>query len=218
MSFNKPIKPAKDIDGVRRSAFWHLGRRDHSEKELREKIGRKTDNQEWIDKVISECFEYGYLNDARFVENFIRSAQNRGFGVTRIKRDLLRKGFDSKNLFTNDNFDYVCAAAALLAAKYNKRITNPNIKHKAIAFLQGKGHAFDNILKAIELHNEAYPDDDGDALSEAVALLSRKFKMAINDQSSQNKALRFLISRGYTFSDTADAIKLFNEQMNKDVR
>ncbi|MFT6985329.1 MAG: regulatory protein [Psychromonas sp.] len=216
MSFNKPIKPAKDIDGVRRSAFWHLGRRDHSEKELREKIGRKTDNQEWIDRVIGECFEYGYLNDARFVENFIRGAQNRGFGVTRIKRDLLRKGFDSKTLFANDHYDYVSAAAKLLAGKYNKRIANPNIKNKAIAFLQGKGHAFDNIFKAIDLHNETYPEDDCDCLGEAVALLSRKFKTAISEQSSHNKALRFLISRGYTFSDTADAIKLFNEQINQD--
>lgn len=26
MSLNKPVKPATDIDAVRRSAFWHLGR------------------------------------------------------------------------------------------------------------------------------------------------------------------------------------------------
>jgi len=216
MSFNKAIKAAKEIDGVRRSAFWHLGRRDHSEKELRQKIGRKTDNQEWIDKVISECFEYGYLNDARFVENFIRSAQNRGFGVTRIKRDLLRKGVDAQNLFTNDHFDYLCAAATLLTVKYNKRLANPNIKQKASAFLQGKGHTFDTILQAIDLHNGAYPEDDCDYVTEAIALLCRKFKTAVSEPGLHNKALRFLISRGYTFSDTADAIKLFNEQCNKD--
>lgn len=216
MSFNKAIKAAKTIDDVRRSAFWHLGRRDHSEKELRQKIGRKTDNQEWIDKVINECFAYDYLNEKRFIDNFIRSAQNRGFGVTRIKRDLLRRGVDSQNLFTNDNFDYLCAAATLLTVKYNKRLANPNIKQKASAFLQGKGHNFDTILQAIDLHNEAYPEDDCDYAGEAIALLCRKFKTAINAQGLHNKALRFLISRGYTFSDTADAIKRFNEQINKD--
>ncbi|MFT6925805.1 MAG: regulatory protein [Psychromonas sp.] len=219
MSFNNPIKPAKDIDGVRRSAFWHLGRRDHSEKELREKISRKTDNQQWIDTVVSECFEYGYLDDARFVENFIRSSQNKGFGSTRIKRDLQRKGIDVNYLaqvFEDDPHDYISDALALLSAKYKQRIANQHLKQKAMIFLQGKGHNFDDIFKAIDEHNEAYPDDDCDHLSEAVVLLSRKFKTAIIERKAQDKAMRFLISRGHTFHIALDAIKAFNENMDEE--
>lgn len=218
MSFNKPIKPAKDIEGVRRSAFWHLGRRDHSEKELREKIGRKTDNQQWIDTVINECFEFNYLNDTRFVESFIRASQNRGFGISRIKRDLQCKGIVADELvdiFTDNQYNYVASAVTLLSKKYNKRLANQSIKQKAMAFLQGKGHSFDDIFKAIELHNETCPVDDCDYFSEAVVLLSRKFKTEISERKLHDKAIRFLLSRGYTFSDARDAVRAHNEQINE---
>ncbi|MFT6348814.1 MAG: regulatory protein [Psychromonas sp.] len=219
MSFNNPIKPAKDIDGVRRSAFWHLGRRDHSEKELREKIARKTDNQQWIETVISECFEYGYLNDARFVENFIRSSQNKGFGSTRIKRDLQHKGIDISHLeqvFEDDPHDYTPDALALLSLKYKQRIANQYLKQKAMLFLQSKGHSFDDLFKAIDQHNEAYPNDDCDYLSEAIVLLSRKFKTAIIERKLHDKAMRLLISRGHSFNNASDAIKAFNENINQE--
>lgn len=219
MSFNKPIKPAKDIDGVRRSAFWHLGRRDHSEKELREKIGRKTDNQQWIDSVIIECFEYGYLDDKRFMDNFIRSSQNKGFGSTRIKRDLQRKGLDANEIskvFESKQHDYTASAVELLATKYKKRIENQHLKQKAMIFLQGKGHGFDDIFSAIDIHNEDYPIEDCDYVSEAIILLTRKFKSEICDRKVQDKALRFLVSRGYSFSDSLKAIQDFNEHINEE--
>lgn len=218
MSFNKPIKAANDIDGVRRSAFWHLGRRDHSEKELRQKIGRKTDNQQWIDAVINECFEYGYLDDTRFMENFIHTSQNKGFGSARIKRDLLRKGIDANeitNVFETTEHDYIKNAVSLLSGKYKQRIENQHLKQKAMLFLQAKGHAFDDIFSAIDIHNEDYPSEDCDYVSEALLLLTRKFKTEIQDRKTQDKALRFLVSRGYSFNDSLKAIKVFNQQINE---
>ncbi|MGB5445247.1 MAG: regulatory protein RecX [Psychromonas sp.] len=218
MSFNKPIKPAANIEGVRRSALWHLGRRDHSENELREKMARKTDNQQWIDTVISECFHYGYLNDARFVENFIRFSQNKGFGSKRIMGDLKRKGIDAQTLskaFTDDLHDYVLGAVTLLSGKYKQRIANPHLKQKAMAYLQNKGHEFEHIVNAIDIHNEAYPDDDYDYLGEAMQLLSRKFKTPITERKDHDKAMRLLLSRGHSYTSTLDAIKTFNEQLNE---
>lgn len=219
MSFNQPIKPAKDIDAVRRSAFWHLERRDHSENELREKLARKTGNQQWIDTVIKECFQYNYLNDARFTQSFIRTSQNKGYGINRIKRDLQRKGITTAKLneaFMDDQFDYIASAVELLSKKYNKRLENQNIKQKAMAFLQGKGHDFDDIFRAIELHNAAYPVADCDYLSEATALLSRKFKGEIAERKLHDKAMRFLLSRGYRYDDIQDAIRAHNEQIDED--
>lgn len=218
-SFNKAIKVAKDIDGVRRSAFWHLGRRDHSEQELREKLARKTDNAQWIDTVISECINYDYVNDPRFIENFIRASQSKGFGFTRIKRDLQRKGIDTNALndaVADEYYDYVTSAAALLRAKYSSALGRAHLKQKAIAFLRGKGHDFDDILQAIQIHNETLPEDEDDALTQAMSLLCSKFKIAIIEGKLQNKALRFLAARGYAFSDSVEAIKAHNRQINEE--
>jgi regulatory protein len=214
--FNKPIKPATDIEGVKRSAFWHLGRRDHSEHELRVKLGRKTDNQQWIDDVIDLCYGYRYLDDARFVESFMRSAQNKGFGINRIQRDLLLKGISNKlcsEHFQENDFNYINSATELLNKRYHERIENTHLKQKVMAFLQNKGHTFEHIFNAIECHNELFPIEDYDAISDALALLSSKFRVAIEGKALQDKAKRFLISRGYSFNDCQTAIKQFNSQI-----
>ncbi len=214
--FNKPIKPATDIEGVKRSAFWHLGRRDHSEHELRVKLARKTDNQQWIDDVIEACYEYRYLDDARFVESFMRSAQNKGFGINRIQRDLKLKGIPEQlcsEHFQNNDFDYINSATELLQKRYHERIENAHLKQKVMAFLQNKGHNFEHIFSAIECHNEHFPLEEYDAIADALALLSGKFRVEIEGKALQDKAKRFLISRGYSFNDCQKAIKEFNLQI-----
>lgn len=217
--FNKPITLAKDIEGVKRSAFWHLGRRDHSEHELRHKLSRKTTNQDWIDAVINDCFSYGYLDDQRFTKNFIRSSQNKGFGITRIKRDLQLKGISSTqvaNALCDDQYDYINSALTLLKLKYTSSIANQHLKQKAMAFLQGKGHQFDDIFAAIDIHLQLYPEDKLSTISNAILLLNKKFKNVFIVQKTKDKALRFLTSRGYSFNDTLTAIEQYNEQIDDD--
>ena len=190
MSFNKPIKPATDIDGVKRSAFWHLGRRDHSEHELRIKLGRKTDNQQWIDTVINECYEYRYLDDDRFTETFIRSAQNKGYGVNRIQRDLKLKGISNQQClshFQQSKFDYIDSATQQLQKRYQERIENAHLKQKVMAFLQNKGHTFEHIFSAIECHNEFFPIEDYDAIGDALKLLTSKFREPIVEKRLKTK-------------------------------
>jgi len=219
MFANKPIKIAKDIDGVRRSAFWHLSRRDHSQAELLKKLQRKTENQDWIDTIINECLDYNYLDDQRFTESFIRSSQNKGYGVTRIKQDLKLKGISEqliKQTFDDNNFNYIDAAQQLLTNKYQEAIVTQHLKQKVMGFLQAKGHSFDIISLAIEAHNERFPTPTFNDLDEACLLLAKKFKVSIDDQKQKQKALRHLISHGYDYSKSNQAIKLFNEQLARD--
>ncbi len=219
MFANKPIKIAKDIDGVRRSAFWHLSRRDHSQAELLKKLQRKTDNQEWIETVINECLDYNYLDDQRYTESFIRGSQNKGYGATRIKQDLKLKGIGElliKQTFDDNEFNYIDAAQQLLSNKYREAIVTQHLKQKAMGFLQAKGHSFDIIALAIESHNEGFPTPTFNDLDEACLLLSKKFKVTIADQKQKTKALRHLTSHGYDYSKSNQAIKLFNQHLALD--
>tara|TARA_R110001583_G_scaffold50929_3_gene158938 strand:+ start:4658 stop:5320 length:663 start_codon:yes stop_codon:yes gene_type:complete len=219
MFANKPIKIAKDIEGVRRSAFWHLSRRDHSQAELLKKLQRKTDNQDWIDAVINECLDYNYLDDQRFTESFLRSSRNKGYGETRIKKDLKQKGiseFLMKQILDENEFNYIDAAQQLLNNKYNEAIVTQHLKQKAMGFLQAKGHNFGDIALAIELHNENFPPPSFNDLEEACLLLSKKFKVSIKDQKQKSKALRHLTSHGYDYAKSNQAIKLFNQNIALD--
>ncbi|RBW46403.1 regulatory protein RecX [Psychromonas sp. B3M02] len=214
MFANKPIKIAKDIEAVRRSAFWHLSRRDHSQAELLKKLQRKTDNQQWIDAVINECLDFKYLDDQRFTHSFLRSAQNKGHGITRIKQDLTLKGINEaliKQAILESEFDYIESAQRLLNNKYHEAIVTQHLKQKAMGFLQTKGFSFDIINSAIEEHNQQYPTPTFNDLDQACELLSKKFRVSIDDQKQKMKAIRLLTSHGYAYAKANEAIKLFNE-------
>jgi len=216
MYANKPIKIAKDIEAVRRSALWHLSRRDHSQAELLKNLQRKTDNNQWIETVINECLDFNYLNDERFTESFLRGAQNKGHGQTRIKKDLKLKGINEKlvkQVFEENQFNYIDAAQQLLNNKFHEAIATQHLKQKAMGFLQAKGHSFDTISAAIDEHNMLYPKPSFNDIELASELLSKKFKQPILEQKQNNKALRYLVSHGYDYSKSNQAIKLFNQKL-----
>ena len=218
MFANKPIKIAKDIDAVRRSAFWHLSRRDHSQAELLKKLQRKTDNQQWIETVIDECLDFKYLDDQRFAHSFLRSAQHKGHGETRIKQDLGLKGISEaliKQALQESEFNYIDSAQRLLNNKYHEAIVTQHLKQKAMGFLQAKGFNFDIINSAIEEHNLHYPTPTFNDLELACDLLNKKFKIVITDQKQKMKAVRLLTAHGYAYAKANDAIKLFNEYKNQ---
>lgn len=213
MFFNKPIKQASDIEGVKRSALWHLSRRDHTEYELRLKLARKTDQQDWIEMVIQDCLEYHQLDDHRFIKNYIHSAQNKRLGLHRITQGLKQKGIDIKTakLELNKEFNYQQQALVLLSQKYKKPLFNSYLKQKAMLFLQSKGYCFDDIFVVIEQHNKTYCIDQYDAEGEALLLLQKKFHLPLQDTKQKDKATRFLVSRGVCFSDIKNAMLTFNQ-------
>ena len=217
MFVNHPIKIAKDIDAVRRSAFWHLSRRDHSQAELLIKLQRKTDNTEWIESVVNECLKYNYLNDQRFTESFIRSSQNKGYGISRISQDLKVKGIKQqliKQTLAENTFNYIEAAQQLLTHKYDEAIVTQHLKQKVMAFLQAKGHRFETISLAIEEHNKHFQIPRFDNIEQATLLLEKKFRVAIIEQKQINKALRLLVSHGYDYSKSNQAMKSFNQRID----
>ena len=79
-----------------------LAMRDHSEQELRRKlaapvIGKNGPEEidatpEDYDKVIAWCIESRYLDDDRFVQQFIASRSRKGYGPARVRQELNQKG------------------------------------------------------------------------------------------------------------------------------
>ena len=79
-----------------------LAMRDHSEQELRRKLTApvmgKTGPEpidappEEVEKVIAWCIENRYLDDSRFVQQFIAGRSRKGYGPARIRQELAQKG------------------------------------------------------------------------------------------------------------------------------
>ncbi len=84
-----------DLEKARASALASLCMREHSVKELSEKLARKEYKQESIEIVIKECLDSNYLNDERFAEIYWRNRTRKGFGPNKIKQELKFKGISS---------------------------------------------------------------------------------------------------------------------------
>jgi len=69
-----------------------LARREHSRRELRDKLLSRNFSPADVDSALARLIEEGLLSDARFAEAYIASCVRKGHGPTRIRRELEERG------------------------------------------------------------------------------------------------------------------------------
>lgn len=77
---------------IRRAALDLLARREHSARELREKLRQKFGTAPLLDEELDRLQAEGLLSDERFAEAFVRMHRNRGHGPLRILHELAQRG------------------------------------------------------------------------------------------------------------------------------
>ncbi len=80
------------LPDIRRAALHLLARREHSKKELHRKLLHKKFNSTDIEIVLNDLKQTEFLNEDRFVENYISFRSKKGFGPLRIQAELFDKG------------------------------------------------------------------------------------------------------------------------------
>jgi regulatory protein len=140
-SSNNPYRKALN------TALRILTRRDHSKHELSQKLAARGHAGEVIDKVISECERFDYINDERTARVFIRRRHRKGYGRKRIRFELNLKGFRgnqiqallSKNISDADE----CQCAETIFQKHAGRFDREKDllkrKDKIYRFLYARG-------------------------------------------------------------------------------
>ncbi len=86
---------AKELTRAKNAAYRLLTYRPRSRKELEEKLREREFPEDIVGFVIDQCARLGYIDDARFAEQWARSRLRlRGFGSRRIEQELRGKGID----------------------------------------------------------------------------------------------------------------------------
>jgi len=142
---------------IKTSALRMLARREHSSKELNDKLKTRGYSAGNIKKVVAELVELNLLSDERFAEIYVRSRFNyKKKSPKAIYYDLLKKGVD-KTLIENelDSLDEedVFANARELAAKKLKSLKARNstdIPAKLRSHLTYKAYSTRIINRIIE--------------------------------------------------------------------
>ena len=151
-------------------ALWEyalraLGGRAHSVAELREKLRRRADRQDDVDKVLARLKQSGYLDDRRFAQSFAASRlESQGFGRSRVLRDLRGKRVapavaEQAVKAAYSGVDETGLIQAYLARKYRKTplgayLADP--RHLAAAYrrLRLAGFSSGNVIRVLKQYAE----------------------------------------------------------------
>ncbi len=144
------------FDGVliRRAAMDYLARREHSEKELFNKLRVKGFPEEAIQSVLAALIQENLLSQDRFIENYIHFRRAKGFGPIRIHAELTQRGISEElidhHLKIADNawFDHVQDV-------WRKRFKNEmprdmKTRAKQMRFLYARGFTIEQINRVFE--------------------------------------------------------------------
>ena len=138
------------------SAMFSLDLRDHSERELRNKLSRKFDEAS-VNSAIEKLIDLGLVNDRRYAEMLVRELYERKkYGKNRVRSELYKRGIDSviinevieeyENEFETDN---VKTIVDIIRKKYYNKLVDEKSRQKVVAALVRLGYSFSDIRQAM---------------------------------------------------------------------
>lgn len=134
-----------------------LSRRDHSERELLLKL-RQRGFKEEAEEAVEKLKYYGYIDDRRFVENYVKELiRVKHYGKRRISDELYRKGIDREiisEILENTEFDEN-EIVSLIEKKYYRYLSDEKGIKKTVSALMRMGYSYGEIKEALKAVSEA---------------------------------------------------------------
>ena len=153
------MSPAKDY------AYRLLGLRRMTEYEVRQKLKLRKYPDEEIDKAVSACMYYGYLDDADYAICYVKDAYHlKEWGRSRIAAELRKKGVSSDLIdtaFREADVDEQEVLVRLIERKFSDVSQMEwKEKQKVFAALARRGFSASLIQKTVneEVNFEEYDE------------------------------------------------------------
>lgn len=165
MSWKKRVsKHDIDTDGTDSGPSWSADqlwskvltwqtRREHSRRELEQKLKRINAQPDQIEAVLAKLINYNLQSDQRFAEGMVRSQINRGRAARVIKQRLQVAGIntDEPELVSQlGQVDWEREATIQLRKRFGQPLSKePKEKARYIRFLQYRGYSMSDAIAAI---------------------------------------------------------------------
>jgi regulatory protein len=128
---------------IRLSAMNYLARREHTLRELRQKLSRRYDDMEMIETQIQCLAQENLQSDERFALSYLRSRAGRGFGPLRIRQEMRSRGLSDNEIaaaFTEEALNWRAIATQAYEKKYGLREPEDlKDKSRRSRFMQHRG-------------------------------------------------------------------------------
>jgi regulatory protein len=133
------------------SALGLLARREHSSYELQQKLLQRFPSaSDTIPPVLTRLIDEGYQSDSRYVEMYVRSRLNKGYGLQRLRQELRLRGINNQLIeaaFAQTSADGKHAESLLhlWRKKFKCLPRDPKEKSRQINFLRYRGFSSRDI-------------------------------------------------------------------------
>lgn len=150
-----------DVKRAKEKALWLISYRDHSEKELVEKI-RRTSSDEAAQAAVARMNELGLVNDESYARRLFRELTqgSKHLSIRAARYKLMEKGISRElvDLIAEENpVDEYEQVKIILSKKYNNFADDEKLRKRAISALQRKGFDWETIKSAMtEFEEENY--------------------------------------------------------------
>ena len=159
------LREIRETVNVRRAynyAVTLLSRRDHSIRELTEKLHRKGYTK-GTEEAIEKLTAGGYVSDERFARLYVRELRTlKKYGKRRIEQELYRKGVDRdiiSEVLEETDFEE-SELVALIERKYSRYLGDEKGIQKTVNSLLRMGYSYGEIRDALKTVNENTEFDD----------------------------------------------------------
>lgn len=137
---------------LRSRAMRYLARREHSREELKRKLASHVEEGDDVDAVLDELAAKGWLSDARFAEQAIRS-KSRRYGPVKLAHVLRSKGLDDDAIaagFRAAGHEGEANLEAVWKSRFRAAPADERERGRQVRFLQGRGFRLDEILRYLK--------------------------------------------------------------------
>ena len=150
----------ESLNKARQYALNLLSKGYYTEKEVRSRlVEKKKLSYKNADAIINYLIEHNFINDKRYLEEFVESLHNKNYGKNKILQKCYDEGF-KKDLIEELSFSYQDevekAKEQITRFVKNKNASYQKIKETGYAFLLNQGFDFEICSIAIKIVDEVY--------------------------------------------------------------
>ena len=140
---------SSDLKSAISRALDLLARREHSARELCHKLEIRGFESGHIEAALEQLTSKGLLNEQRFVESYVHSRIQRGYGCVRIRAELRERGVELTDWSPDEEIDWFELAAAARQKRFGAgQPKDYREKTKQMRFLQRRGFTNEQINAA----------------------------------------------------------------------
>lgn len=150
-----------ELSNLRRAkekALWLISYRDHSSKELYDKL-RRDYSEDSAQKALQRMQELGLINDEAFAKRYASQLHSKHQSPSTIRYKLVEKGIDrdlADEIIESLDINPTEEIAALVEKKYARNLSDEKGVKRTVAALQRAGYRFSDIKSVLS----SYIQDD----------------------------------------------------------